>query len=954
MATARQILAPLRRPDGLFAVTSARRVAFTPPEPRRDDDEQPAAVSAEAYVEKVVPIEQVGRQESPIGAKLQRAWRSLGQARELNAAVLADVLLVLRHTVADPEADTRGIAPLVLGAPPVPPRATATHPRAFKGTIYKPPKPRRPKAVDLRPHLCVPRNEQRLLARMAEHLDEALHRLQSEGELAEWPSGPEQYLKPNGQSWPRDAAARIGGLPAIFRRYLLWNLRGASWVTIAEWLGVYWALDLENIAPLRRCVARLIASVPQVSRPASETASDSIGRAAARARARPRPGAAKSHPCDDSAAHAAASWCELASRMPPSRRADFLELVIESGVYEREMAEGVAEDLIRVDELAGDSVYRHRMFYALRLVRSGVGLAYALDGMDLANEYYATYSFNELTTTADGAGRAVRSLMRQIAPAVAAAQDDSLALNLWRCCSRSPLFSELLNQPAWRLLRGSAAWRLARFFSNVAYDLGDEPQQLRTWQIVKRRFDSLVELMGSMDDAYVQKAFSLLEEFRRIGNSLPRCEDRLPGFEGVVRRLCAVPFATHGYAFESLALLACMADDEWHAIERAPVAAFRKLESATRRANDSALIAAGFRALTEHHPRMVAAGFAQFTVKLIRVARNLGSIPEAVHLTLFAVLAKQPVSTIDATTAAPDVLLDVVDALGTLGVEDPVPRRLREHVKGRRGLRPEQSARDVSFVRERWPGLQLDILNHLADKELERGMNPVTRDARVRHALRMAAHSNQHRRAVRRLIRAHLTGESGFVERHPANRRWLTRHPRIDPVLWTCGIRMHREVGELGTIDLGIETDPLEVLRMGTHFGTCMGIGGFNAELTAAVALDINKRVVYARDAAGRIVARQLLALSESERLVCFSVYPRGAKRALVRLFRDYDLEFARQLGVCIHDPERDGYFASSDGGIAKIISWDFWDDGAWDLRVDDSPLAAGSKPGPKRSGNRK
>jgi len=37
--------------------------------------------------------------------------------------------------------------------------------------------------------------------------------------------------------------------------------------------------------------------------------------------------------------------------------------------------------------------------------------------------------------------------------------------------------------------------------------------------------------------------------------------------------------------------------------------------------------------------------------------------------------------------------------------------------------------------------------------------------------------------------------------------------------------------------------------------------------------LDVNKQVVYARDPHGAVIGRQLLAISEADELVCFSVY---------------------------------------------------------------------------------
>ena len=135
-------------------------------------------------------------------------------------------------------------------------------------------------------------------------------------------------------------------------------------------------------------------------------------------------------------------------------------------------------------------------------------------------------------------------------------------------------------------------------------------------------------------------------------------------------------------------------------------------------------------------------------------------------------------------------------------------------------------------------------------------------------------------------------------------------------------------------MDLSIEQDPLEVLRLGSYFGTCLGVGGMLCYSAAAITLDINKQVVYARSATGRVVARQLLAIADDERLVCFKVYPTGSNSEVNRLFKEYDLRLARHLGIDICK----GVFETDDERyeIACSVSSGFWDDSAWDLEITD------------------
>ena len=92
------------------------------------------------------------------------------------------------------------------------------------------------------------------------------------------------------------------------------------------------------------------------------------------------------------------------------------------------------------------------------------------------------------------------------------------------------------------------------------------------------------------------------------------------------------------------------------------------------------------------------------------------------------------------------------------------------------------------------------------------------------------------------------------------------------------------------------------------------------------------EQVVYARNSNGAVVARQVLAISDAEELVCFEVYPAGIAKEMKHAFVDYDRNFAKMLGLQIHDPNAvDNGGPSSDAALLLASHW--WDDSAWDLR---------------------
>lgn len=108
----------------------------------------------------------------------------------------------------------------------------------------------------------------------------------------------------------------------------------------------------------------------------------------------------------------------------------------------------------------------------------------------------------------------------------------------------------------------------------------------------------------------------------------------------------------------------------------------------------------------------------------------------------------------------------------------------------------------------------------------------------------------------------------------PANQLWLSRagaHLAIDA--WLAPRRRELEL-EGQRYVLAIEEDPIEVLRMGIPFGTCLSLtDGSNAAAAVCNAADANKRVLYLRDRRGVIVGRKLLAISGAFELLGYELY---------------------------------------------------------------------------------
>ena len=160
----------------------------------------------------------------------------------------------------------------------------------------------------------------------------------------------------------------------------------------------------------------------------------------------------------------------------------------------------------------------------------------------------------------------------------------------------------------------------------------------------------------------------------------------------------------------------------------------------------------------------------------------------------------------------------------------------------------------------------------------------------------------------------------------PRNQAWLARaaaHMRTAP--WLAARRRVVDVDSQRHI-LSVEDDPLEVLRMGIPFDTCLALpSGFNADSTVLNAVDINKRVLYVRDARGSVVARKLIAVAADFTLLGYRLYQARdgeARGAVARAVAVMCRELADECGLPL-----------ADHGAPETIHPGFWyDDGvvAW------------------------
>lgn len=157
----------------------------------------------------------------------------------------------------------------------------------------------------------------------------------------------------------------------------------------------------------------------------------------------------------------------------------------------------------------------------------------------------------------------------------------------------------------------------------------------------------------------------------------------------------------------------------------------------------------------------------------------------------------------------------------------------------------------------------------------------------------------------------------------PENRAFVAERPEIDWRPWIEGVgTVTVQTANGRQLHLALEDDPLEIFRMGAHFQTCLSPGGANFFSVFANAADINKRVLYARDSAGKVVGRCLLALTVQAQLLVFEPYCHDSHAGFPQICADFARDLARRMGTQV----------VSRGKVPTLVASDWYDDGPRDL----------------------
>ncbi|ATQ73982.1 hypothetical protein CR152_05200 [Massilia violaceinigra] len=810
-------------------------------------------------------------------------WQSLCAAREL-VPVWPAFWRVFWHTLTR----TRDHAPLPMPqrvAPAARPPATAAHPRAFRGTKYQPPKQPVP-ILDISAWL----SDHRLLdGFFARHDFAHLPCLDAHGHpLLNFP-GPDQAptvcaLLAHGAGIE---AAQWPALPEAFRRAFAWSLRMAPAHTLLAWLHVWRGLGspqqgVELVLPARLCALA--------------------------------PGAHK--------------WAMLALHLPPTRQIVFLRAVLAQRACLLPCDAISVTQLMELDAASADE-QRFDLYVNALLsnLSHQVSAAYTLCGCLLAERCTDANRISTLRAYLFTDKNCAHVPMADIDRMSRAVGTDGQFWELiaWENCGKLPGFDHVLRETCWEQLGTDAADQWMAIFKDIQSDEEDEEKNARRWRAYAAIFPEwhrgLIALSGPWQVKYVRMLRSHASGWDDVDSLRESVRYLLP----LQQRLCRPPFSATA---DGDAVLSSMARnlpvEGWRQLAATGEQTWLMVERACRRDNDARLIRYGLFSLTQCWPAFTLRLFSTSPIRLMRTARLLGCLRYERRRQFLSETSHAAWFTTNWDHAEPyEACRTLYRLCIEVGLNSPVPRRLRDHIEGEITLTDKQIARHCRVSLARLPTVLLAALEWHIWRSIDMPFNLRGQSSAASHAVRLLAGVDDNRKGLRRFLLEHGQGRTHAYLDHPLNRAWFARHPRINADLW-CG-KAPAPTGE-GThgIRLAIETDPLETLMLGTYVGSCLGLGGYFDYSAVACLLDANKQVIYARDAAGRVLARQLVAIDERDRLVMFEVYPASAPESLVREFHAFCQVLANAVGIDMYrHREHDDY------EVATVLARDWRDDGA-------------------------
>ncbi|MCM8538497.1 MAG: hypothetical protein NE334_21310 [Lentisphaeraceae bacterium] len=748
-----------------------------------------------------------------INSRLVGAWERVSKFKSWNAEGLFDVLLVLVETEFYLSPQDQKLALICFSEEPVKPKASAAHPRGFKGTKFQPPKAASLREVDLRPYLCDRKSLNKILEFLWSYKDEAFKKLKSEFSLenSSVPSSPDYTTI---YTWFYNLLIPLDNYPELFIEALLPRLK--SLAHLAEYLDLYWSLSLEQDS----------ISFDFISLLTTKALNENL-----------------------------LFWLRKISSLQGKARHQFLNILYKSDLVKKPPCQDTINLVDAILSEVNDEL-TPRQINLFLAIANGHDTGYLLTGFQLSQKFAPQYRFGDISFSEPIQN--VERLFSCTEDFFADQERDEMLL--WKICGRYSAFEKILESSRLSLLPKYLGRSFLKIYIyNIGYDL-DRNEQLIKIDYLVGHLDRVLDVIVTAE--FQDKAIEYIANFMWYWDKIADLENYFLDSLSLTGQLCRKPFLKHNEATEILSFFIDLLEGEQRfSLMSSPDKSFKILEKMTRSRNYAKLICNGVEIFLKFQKDFFVYNFDREPKKLFKSMLDLGCLSVFEQHEIVRVCLKQN-----------DLLkLQAV-------IEDALQKSLKS---------------ETPFDQ---------------------------------HTVQMFNFMESNKRACRKFLQEYQSGNTNYINDHQRSREWIEKQgDDFNSELWLKGLHFECEVDN-STYTIELETNPFEVLKMGTYVGSCFGLGGQFAHSSAAVALDINKQVLFMKNSKGKVVARQLLAIDKTKRLACFEVYPTNVSTAIQERFAVYDRRFAQALDYRINDSDKDL-------DIEFLVSESWWQDYAWDLK---------------------
>lgn len=887
------VITILRTPHELRALINRSKYTFV-----NTSDGNTVEEFASWYTLLEAPLNTLGADINRRYKQLLESWNALGTIQAWDHDCLFHLLIVLLETAPlflPPERHKK-LPPLPFEPPPR--KATAKHPRAYRGTTFQPPKTKSLSNLDLRPYVCEPNHLRAVLRKLRPYWDAALTQCARAGYnisgLTSLPlnklEGIELYYAAHHAIYEDIKPYK---LPTEFVTTILPLLQGTAWREVLDTLSIYWGASVHHDPALLSALSKLL--------------SLNHGKVTL-------------------------EWCRFLIGVPPQRRVMFLTLLIELEVYRVDAAQYSLRNIEQFHAMTPKEHYQHRLFIFLSAIKQRIPAAYMLAGFQLANAYAPSYAFQSMFAGCPSFPyHVVTALIEHVKDTEN--YHDTFALDIWRACGEFSELADLLNGCCWTEFLPETTFRLLNIYLFFAdrWELSTDVLREK-WRYLHQHRHALESTLREIPPGYQVKFLYYMHDFYWYWDSGKELQAYVSIAMALAKRLSCPPFSSRkSGASEVLSdFIDCTTPQAREQFLQTPNSSFLNLEKACRSENRAQLITYGMAAMLRELPQFAVACFVSFSGKLWSVAKLLGTLRRPRRHAVVKQFRNHPLMNFQADAFSVREACDLIKMYCQEGITNPIPKKLQAHVYEQYELSDRRIYRYVEKMTQHLYATLLDLLHHQITQELQRHYpSEPEANPQLEHTLQVMSWIDDNRRGFKRFLHEYMGGNTLYLQTHPKTQAWRAKHPRIRFGVWTEGMMLSKVLEKHGSIRIEVEHNPLEALKLGTYMGTCLGVGGLCTYSAAAIVIDDNKHVLYARNRHNTVVARQVVALSEEEQLICFSVYPLNTDRELLALFRDYDRRFAKALGVDPYEGQED-----QDYSIRHILSQYWWDDMPWDLSL--------------------